>query len=185
MALLVLAVQLALGGLLLSFVSPRTAEEGGLPRAALVAAALAVALEVTGRWIDGTSPVGAILADATSAGRWLFPVGGLLSTPGAFLVLAAGRAEHAGDLERARRVARRGGFLMIGGAVVAIAAGGWTLLGAGLQQVNATLLWAGPVMAAAAGFAGLLAGLAGKPRPTGYLAAALLATSMVIWLATL
>jgi len=69
--------------------------------------------------------------------------------------------------------------------VVAIAAGGWTLLGAGLQQVNATLLWAGPVMAAAAGFAGLLAGLAGKPRPTGYLAAALLATSMVIWLATL
>ncbi len=185
MALLVLAVQLALGGLLLSFVSPRAAAEGGLRRAALVAAAVAAVVELTGRWIDGSSPIGAIVADATSAGRWLFPVGGLLSTPGALLILAAGRAEHAGDLERARRVARWGGFLMIGGAVVAIAAGGLTLLDAGIQRVHASLLWAGPVTAAAAGFAGLLAGLAGKPRPTGYLAAALLATSMVIWLATL
>ena len=185
MALLVLAAQLALGGLLLIFVSPRTAAEGGLRRAVLVAAPVAAAIELTGWLIDGTSSIGAIVADAASEGRWLFPIGGLLSTPGAFLVLAAGRAEHAGDLERARRVARRGGLLMIGGAVVAIAAGGWTLWGAGLQQVNASLLWAGPVTAAAAGFAGLLAGLAGKPRPTGYLAAALLATSMVIWLATL
>jgi len=149
MALLVLAVQLASGGLLLSFVSPRCAAEGGLRRAALVAAAGAVAIELMVWLIDGASPVGAIVADAVSGGRWLFPIGGLLSTPGAFLVLAAGRAEHAGDLERARRVARRGGFLMIGGALVAIAAGGSTLFAAGLQRVNASLLWAGPVTAAA------------------------------------
>lgn len=185
MALLVLAVQLALGGLLLSFFSPRTAAEGGLRRATFVGAVVAAAIELAGRWIDGTSPIGAIVASAASEGRWIFPIGGLLSTPGAFLVLTAGRAEHAGDLERARRVVRQGGFLMVGGALVAIAGGGATLFVTGLQRVDATLVCAGAVTAAAAGFAGLLAGLAGKPRPTGYLAAALLAAGGVIWVATL
>jgi len=74
---------------------------------------------------------------------------------------------------------------MAGGAVVAIAAGSSTLLLAGPPTANAFLLWASLTTAAAAGFAGLLAGLAGKPRPTGYLAAVLLATSVVSWLATL
>jgi hypothetical protein len=185
MALLVLAVQLALGGLLMNVVSRRTAAEGDLRRAALVAAAVAAAIELTGWLIDGTSATATIVAGAASEGRWLFPIGGLLATPGAFLVLAAGRAERAGDLERARRVARRGGFLMAGGAVVAIAAGSSTLLLAGSRTANTFLLWASLTTAAAAGFAGLLAGLAGKPRPTGYLAAALLATSVMTWLATL
>jgi hypothetical protein len=186
MAFLVLAVQLAVGGLLWSVVwrdTSRAGYSGALRRGALIAAAVAAAVALLGWLTDGRSPAGAILTGAAREARWPYLVGGLLSAPGAFLVLAAGRAEHSGDLATARREVRRGGFLMAGGAVVEIGAILSTLWLSGFTRDGALLLWASLSTAGAAGFAGLLAGLAGKPRPTGYLAAALLMISVVTWLA--
>jgi hypothetical protein len=188
MALWVLAAQLALGGLIVSLWSRGSAAEDSsrvLRRAALMAAAVAAAVELVGRWLDGTSATAEIVGGAAKEGRWLFLFGGLLATPGAFLVLVAGRDEHAGEVGRARRVVRRGGFLMAGGALVAVAADVAILARTGPATGGASLLWVSLITAAAAGFGGLLAGLAGKPRPTGYLSAALLVTSVVTWLAAL
>jgi hypothetical protein len=183
MAAWILAVQLALGGLLLSLSADDSAR--ALRRGALTAAAVAAIVELLGRWIDGSSATLEVVAGASTEGRWLFLLGGLLATPGAFLVLVAGRAEHAGVIERARRVVRRGGFLVAGGALVAVVANIATLSLTGFSTAEAFPLWASLITAAAGGFAGLLAGLAGKPRPTGYLSAALLVTSVVTWLTAL
>jgi hypothetical protein len=188
MALLILAAQLALGGLLASVLSRGSAAEDSsrdLRRAAVIAAGVAAAVELVGWGLDGVSAAAAIVTGAASGGRWLFLIGGLFATPGAFLVLVAGRAEHGGDLARARRVTRRGGFLMAGGALVSIVADLTTVWLGAVPPESASFIWASLTTAAAAGIAGLLAGLAGKPRPTGYLAAALLATSVFTWLAAL
>lgn len=93
----------------------------------------------------------------------------LFLTMGCGLVVSAGRREADGGLVEAKRLARRGGWLATLGSLVAgvgalalpEAAGSWRFVAAGLLL--------------AAGFAALLAGLSGKPRPTGWLALALLA----------
>jgi hypothetical protein len=86
---------------------------------------------------------------------------------GCGLLLRAGRSEAAGHLVEARRVARQGGFLgAIGSLVGAASASG---------AVAACLLLA-------SGFAALLAGLSGKPRPTGWAAFALLVAGAVVGL---
>jgi hypothetical protein len=83
-----------------------------------------------------------------------------LGSAGCLLLLKAGRDYTGGRLDTARRRARRGGFLMCAGdAALALAAALVTPTGAAL--------------AAAAGFTALLAGLSGKPRPSGELAALL------------
>jgi hypothetical protein len=125
---------------------------------------------------------------ATAAGadlRWLFAMGGVVSTPGAWLLLVAGRSEEAGDLVRARRLARRGGLLMAGGTLMATAGMTVAVAIAGTSSVPRAAGWTCAVTTAAAGFSGLLAGLSGKPRPTGSLAAALLAAGIVAWLTSL
>jgi len=80
---------------------------------------------------------------------------------------------------------RRGGLLMAGGALASIAGDFVAFVANGLSSPDAPLLWTRVVVTAAAGFAGLLAGLSGKPRPTGTLAAALLAGAVLTWLAAL
>ena len=93
----------------------------------------------------------------------------LLLAMGCGLVVRAGRLEAAGSLIEARRLARRGGWLSALGSLVASvgalalpdAAGAGRFVAAGLLLT--------------AGFAALLAGLSGKPRPTGWAALGLLA----------
>ena len=97
----------------------------------------------------------------------------ILHATGCAMVLRAGRIEAGGGLVAARAGARRGGFLAAVGAL-ASAAGAAALPGA----APARLLAAGLMLAS--GLAALLAGLSGKPRPTGWAAAALLLAGAVV-----
>jgi len=84
---------------------------------------------------------------------------------GCGLLLRAGRLEAKGSLVEAKRVARQGGFL---GAI-------GSLLAAAFAPKAAVA-----VLLLASGFAALLAGLSGKPRPTGWAALALLGAAAVV-----
>ena len=98
----------------------------------------------------------------------------LLLAFGVGMVLSAGRLEARGSLVEARRTARRGGWIAVVGAPVgAVGAGLLTKYGA---IVAISLL--------ASGFAALLAGLSGKPRPTGWAAAALFLVGVVVAVAS-
>jgi hypothetical protein len=98
----------------------------------------------------------------------------LLLAMGCGLVVRAGRLEAGGALIEAKRLARRGGWLSLLGSLVA-AVGALALpdaAGAGRFAAAGLLL--------AAGFAALLAGLSGKPRPTGWAALGLLAAGAAV-----
>ena len=98
----------------------------------------------------------------------------LLLAMGCGLVVRAGRLEAGGALVEARRLARRGGWLSALGALVA-AVGALALPDeAGPRRLVA----AGLLLAS--GFAALLAGLSGKPRPTGWAALGLLLAGAVV-----
>lgn len=98
----------------------------------------------------------------------------LLLAMGCGMVLRAGRLEAAGRLVEARRGARHGGFLAAIGSLLAAAGAGALPAEAGASRglVAALML--------ASGFTALLAGLSGKPRPTGWAALALLAGGVVV-----
>ena len=89
---------------------------------------------------------------------------------GIALVVRAGTLERVGRLVEARRAARGGGWLAAVGSLLAAAGAG--ALPHARGPVAGTML--------AAGFAALLAGLAGKPRPTCWAAVALLAAGVVV-----
>lgn len=100
-----------------------------------------------------------------------FTAAGTVAALGCHLVLHAGREESSRG-EAPRHLLRAGGKLMLVGA--ALAAG---LCGIALAS------WAalpGALACAAGGFAGLLAGISGKPRPSGPLAAMLYAVGVVL-----
>jgi hypothetical protein len=115
---------------------------------------------------------------------WLYLAGGLVTVPGCAMVIMAGRSERGGNLERASHEVRRGGFLMAAGSVIQALSGIVSLAVVGIPSPGALALSASATAILAAGCAGLLAGLSGKPRPTGYLAAALVVASAVAWLAS-
>lgn len=96
---------------------------------------------------------------------------------GCGMVVQAGRLEAEGRLVEARRVARNGGFLAALGALVAAAGAGALPEAAGVPRGAV----AGLMLAS--GFAALLAGLSGKPRPTGWAAAALMVAGAVVAIA--
>jgi hypothetical protein len=98
----------------------------------------------------------------------------LLLAMGCGLVLRAGRLEAAGELEQSRRGARSGGFLAALGALVAAAGA------ASLETASGPERGIAAVCFLASGGAALLAGLSGKPRPTGWVAAALAAAGVVV-----
>jgi hypothetical protein len=94
---------------------------------------------------------------------------------GCGMVVGAGRMEAAGRLEEARRRARQGGYLAAIGSLLAAAGA------IGLPSHGGTapvLVVAGLVLAS--GFTALLAGLAGKPRPSGVAALALMVAAVVV-----
>jgi hypothetical protein len=184
MAVLVLAIELAAGGLLLGC-APLGAWRRAAPelrRGGMWGIAAAAGAELLGRAWLGESPTLEILAAPAGPAGWLHLISGAAIAPGCWLLLLAGGREAAGALEESRRLARPGGLLMAAGAagqVAAVLAALALRWGEPAGRALAVSLGAG----AAAGFAGLLAGLAGKPRPTGQLAAALLAVATVAWLA--
>jgi len=93
---------------------------------------------------------------------------------GCGMVVRAGRLEAEGRLFEARRGARHGGFLAALGSLLA-AAGAFGLPASGRLSPG----WVAGLMLAS-GFAALLAGLSGKPRPTGWAALALLLGGVVV-----
>src|SRR5262245_43605691 len=98
----------------------------------------------------------------------------LLLAMGCALVVRAGRLEAAGELEQARRGARSGGFVAALGSLVAAAGAVALPPAAGHERTIAA------ICLLASGAAALLAGLSGKPRPTGWAALALLAAGVVV-----
>jgi hypothetical protein len=98
---------------------------------------------------------------------------------GCGMVLRASRLEAAGRLAEARRGARQGGFVAAVGSLLAAAGA------AGLPARSGRMTAASAVLLLAAGGAALLAGLAGKPRPTGWLAAGLVGVAIVVALIAL
>jgi hypothetical protein len=73
---------------------------------------------------------------------------------------------------------------MAAGAVIQALPGVVSLALVGISSPEAVSLSASATTILAAGCAGLLAGLSGKPRPTGYLAAVLVVASAVAWIAS-
>ncbi|HEX4826434.1 MAG TPA: hypothetical protein VFV19_19195 [Candidatus Polarisedimenticolaceae bacterium] len=98
----------------------------------------------------------------------------LLLAFGVAMVLSAGRLEAEGRLVEAKRTARRGGWMAAVGAPVG-AVGAATLPAYGAFVAIALLV---------SGFAAWLAGLSGKPRPTGWAAAVLLFVGVVVAIAS-
>jgi hypothetical protein len=100
-------------------------------------------------------------------------------------LLAAGSQQRRGRLDRSRRMARGGGRALAAGALVQ-AATGVAAVAAWGRVSESPALWAVAVVAClAAGWAGLLAGLSGKPRPGGGTAGTLLAVGTAAWLLVL
>jgi hypothetical protein len=93
------------------------------------------------------------------------------------MLVLAGRLQAGGRLEEARRRARRGGFVAVAGACLLAP----LVVAATAERSLETLLRAGVPsggLVLAAGATALLAGLAGKPRPSG-------AVAFGLWLAGL
>jgi hypothetical protein len=102
----------------------------------------------------------------------------LLLAMGSGMIVQAGRLEANGSLVQAKRTARNGGFLAALGALAAAAGAGVLPATAGMARgVVAGLMLA-------SGFSALLAGLSGKPRPTGWAAVALLVVGAVVAIAS-
>jgi hypothetical protein len=93
---------------------------------------------------------------------------------GCGMVVRAGRLEAEGRLFEARRGARNGGFLAALGSLLAAASA------AGLPAESAASRGLVAGLMLASGFVALLAGLSGKPRPTGWAALALLVGGTVV-----
>jgi hypothetical protein len=97
---------------------------------------------------------------------------------GCGMVVRAGRLEAEGHLVESRRGARHGGFLAALGSLLAAAgAAGLPAEGGVSRGVVAGLMLT-------SGFVALLAGLSGKPRPTGWGALLLLVAGVVVALST-
>ena len=114
------------------------------------------------------------------------------ATAGCLLVLDAGRQEARGLARQARSQARAGGKTMWLGVVALLvgSAAALLLLPAATRGALVTravgptfALLVGAVAIGLGGFVGLLAGLAGKPRPSGGVAALLYVGGLVTWFA--
>jgi hypothetical protein len=129
-------------------------------RALLRAVSLPLAIAVAGTWltlrpVDSGWPVGLI-------------VSGSLATTGCYLLYGAGRLERSGRLRIARRQARLAGETMSLGILLLVL---WLVVRRGAAGPDTVLIGAAALVIAAA--LALLAGLSGKPRPTGHAAALL------------
>ena len=99
----------------------------------------------------------------------------IVATTGFLLILLAGRREARGDLQESRRLVRLGGWPALAGSFSLAMLGGI----AGAQAIYSAILFC------LSGFAGLLAGLSGKPRPTGQIAAILFLAGLLVLAASI
>ena len=104
------------------------------------------------------------LEPVTLAWPGAFSIAGALSTSGCYLIWRAGRLESRGRRRAARRQGRlAAGAILLGAATLA------ALLVHSTTRHVALSLTAG-VLLGVTGFAAVLAGLSGKPRPSGHVA---------------
>ncbi len=105
-------------------------------------------------------------------GAFDLPLG--VAAIGAFLLLGAGRIEQSGRLATARALARLGGQILFWATGLWLALRAVEPIGGSSRSIDLGLLHeSGVVVLALGATAGLLGGLAGKPRPSGAVAAAL------------
>lgn len=198
-----LACQLLVGGILVAaigFLVTRAGKQWGITRRRRLA------------WFDAGRSLGrplvfaAIVASCTALPVLLSPdlrsgfpslgvlgflalAVGSITVAACALLIRSGEAEYKGELSSARRLARLGGktlFLATVGLDVILLA---MLFGApaGLRDNPEALvtLVAGLIALGLAGFVGLLAGLSGKPRPSGGFAVVLHLAGQIAWVAAL
>jgi hypothetical protein len=116
----------------------------------------------------------------------LFLGGCAVVTSGCLLLLDAGRLERRGRLFLARRQCRRAGLTTSAGLLMLItlvlvfpSAGNW--VGAPWEtSPSPTTLLGGTGLLGGSALAGLLAGLSGKPRPSGWLAGLLYSLGLLV-----
>ena len=119
----------------------------------------------------GGAPPGRLLEPVHALASGLFTAAGAIAALGCHLVLHSAREEAARG-EAPRRPLRLGGLVMVAGASLVAA-----VCALGLSR------WAvlpGALACGVGGFGGLLAGMSGKPRPSGPLAALVYALGIVL-----
>ena len=153
-------------------------------RAAPYAASLCVLGWALQRFVVGGSPV--IWADP-----WWFVALGAVPTAGCYLMLHAGRLEAKGRLRAARRQVRLGGQLAFAGSLL-LTVRVWTdlIFRVSLRKAfvvdsgTTGMVLIGAIVAIGCGaFVAILAGLSGKPRPSGQVAALLYLGGLVGFIA--
>jgi hypothetical protein len=147
-----------------------------------------VLVSMLGWWLLG-EPLGELLDPVGLSVPGAFTLIGSIATSGCYLVLHAARLEARGALRPARIQVRLGGktaflaidglliLLLVSSIIVAVTRRG-SLVPIGASTVVVVL--AGATLAGTAGLVALLAGLSGKPRPSGYFAAALYVTGLLL-----
>ena len=142
-------------------------------------------------WLTGADPLW-LLEPVRAIVPGAFTAAGAVAAAGLGLVLHAGRLEGRGVHDLARALARAGGKAMFLGSDLLVALVLVSLIDAsgpargalaqdGLPAASALFLGAGSC--ALGGFAGLLAGISGKPRPSGGVAAALYGGGLLVLVA--
>ncbi|MCP3978758.1 MAG: hypothetical protein GY716_05430 [bacterium] len=110
-------------------------------------------------------------------------------TAGAWLLLRAAAHEIRGRASRSRRLARFAGQWMFVGSALVVSSLGLRLITMPADErlrllreapAHTVVLLCATLSLGVAGFAGLLGGLSGKPRPTGYVAAGLTLGGFVV-----
>lgn len=151
--------------------------------------ALVVAPVATGLgWLAGSDPRW-LLEPVRAIVPGAFTAAGSVAATGLGLVLHAGTLEGRGEEDRGRALARGGGKAMFLGSDLLVALTLASLIDAsGPSQSalahgglpGAAAFFFGLAGCALGGFAGLLAGISGKPRPSGTVAAALYAGGLFV-----
>ena len=185
-----ISLHLLIGGLLwtASARSPRSRRCAHGLRKAWPLAAVGAVTSLVAWWALG-EPVGELLKPIGLIVPGAFTLIGSVATSGCYLVLHAARLEARGALRPARAQVRAGGktaFLAIDGLLIlllvssiAAAVTRRDALGP-IEAGTVGQILAGAASLASAGVVALLAGLSGKPRPSGYFAAALYVVGLAL-----
>jgi len=185
-----ISLQLLIGGLLwtASARSARSRRCAHSLRKAWPVAAVGTVTSLLVWWALGR-PVGELLAPIGLIVPGAFTLIGSVATSGCYLVWHAARMEARGALRPARTQVRAGGkvaFLAIDGLLIlllvssiVVAVARRDALGP-IEAGTVAQFLAGAASLASAGVVALLAGLSGKPRPSGYFAVALYVVGLAL-----
>ena len=158
-----LALQLALGGLLLCLAAPLFRRATRRRRARWARAARAVRLPLLGAALV-TLALAAVEGAPPAIGELPWLLLGAVAAAGCHTLLLGGRLERVGSLTVSRGQARLGGGLLALGALLLCGTAAFSAVVHGRLGPGPA---AGLLLLGLAGTAGLLAGLSRKPRPGG------------------